>query len=573
MVYHNWNKYSIGEIYIELGVHAGHSRENSILESSWMLYAFRQRICLINLDKTIHFFKLGLALAVFVGSIDQSFWFVNKNFTFRRHVKSLAYKCGEFSSTQIWIHGMVSNFNHVSFGYFRRLDLSGFPKTNKFLNFSLNYSNWIFTRFVRPKGVFVSSVYSNQSAVRDCLSGRVPCIGILDTNARSGNCLLPIPANDDSMECMIFYNSLFSEMILYKKFSYLILWYYYVKNFSRKVSFSNWFQKKSVLKLNSLNVLFTQKFQNSSTFFNFALIFLHGMNSAFGHVVQKLIIISKCLLSTKDFFDFSLNVHNQFYAMYTPSLKLKDFEIVFDIYSLVRKILSSFDSGFFPNLKLHLEHARKTNFSNSFSIKNFKFLFIEYLYSYRFFFYKKFIKLLYLKNTIINFFIKFKKIYKFNKLIKSSLLFYFSRFLLKFISWFLFIYLYLKKEFLVKFFSFKYIYFVVFFYKLKKLFKFYRKIFYKKTYRWKSRVRKVQKRKRYFFPFYSFYIYNRFIQNRSIIKILRKKRFFFKFRSKSLLSSFFYFKDFFSRFIIKSFNNNIKQVFFYNKYNWKFLNI
>jgi hypothetical protein len=38
-----------------------------------MLYAFRQRICLINLDKTIHFFKLGLALAVYVGSIDQPF--------------------------------------------------------------------------------------------------------------------------------------------------------------------------------------------------------------------------------------------------------------------------------------------------------------------------------------------------------------------------------------------------------------------------------------------------------------------------------------------------------------------
>ena len=572
MVYHNWYKYTIGEIYSQLGVHAGHSKENSILEASWMLYAFRQRICLINLDKTIHFFKLGLALAVYVGSIDQPFWFVNKNFTFRRHVKSLAYKCGEFSSTQIWIHGMASNFNHVSFGYFRRLDSSGFPKTNKFINFSLNYSNWIFTRFVRPKGVFVSSVYSNQSAVRDCLSGRVPCVGILDTNARSGNCLLPIPANDDSMECMVFYNSLFSEMILYKKFSYLILWYYYVKNFSRKISFGNWFQKKSALKLNSLNSLFTQKFRNSSTFFNFALTFLNGMNSAFGHVVQKLTIISKKLLSTKDFFDFSLNVYNQFLAMYSPMITAKRPDVIHDIYTLVRNILSEFDSSFFPNVPSHLKHSSLTNFSRIVSIKRSKRFFIKYIFDYRFRFYKKLTKFLRLRFLLIKFSKMINKI-KFNK---KKLLSKFNKFFSNICFFLSYFFSFIKTKYLIEFFLFRYMFYFFFinhFRNIKSLSNFYRKRFYKKFSGLKSYVRKVQKRKKYIVPFYSFYVYNRFVQNRSVINILRKKRFFFKFRSKSLLSSFLSFKDFFSRSVIKSYNANVKQVFFYNKYNWKFLNI
>jgi ribosomal protein S2 len=54
-------------------VHAGHSKSNSILESSWIIYSFRQKIALINLDKTVHAFKLALSLTASVVSMDQPF--------------------------------------------------------------------------------------------------------------------------------------------------------------------------------------------------------------------------------------------------------------------------------------------------------------------------------------------------------------------------------------------------------------------------------------------------------------------------------------------------------------------
>lgn len=314
-----------------------------------------------------------------------------------------------------------------------------------------------------------------------------------------------------------------------------------------------------------MNSLFTQKFRNSSTFFNFALTFLNGMNSAFGHVVQKLTIISKKLLSTKDFFDFSLNVYNQFLAMYSPMLNSERPEINHDIYNLVRNILSEFDSSFFPNVPLHLKHSSKTNFSKIYSIKRSKRFFIEYILDYRFMFYKKLKNFLHLKFILF----KFYKTLNHNVFSnQKDLLYNFSLFLLDSLLFYFFSYL--KDKYLIEMFLFKYMFyffFVTHFRNIKSLSNFYRKSFYKKFNGLKSYVKKVNKRKKYIFPFYSFYVYNRFFQNRSVINILRKKRFFFKFRSKSLLSSFLSFKDFFSQDIIRSYNQNAKQVFFYNKYN------
>jgi hypothetical protein len=316
------------------------------------------------------------------------------------------------------------------------------------------------------------------------------------------------------------------------------------------------------LKLNSLNSLFTQKFRNSSTFFNFALTFLNGMNSAFGHVVQKLTIISKKLLSTKDFFDFSLNVHNQFLAMYSPMIIAERPDNIHDIYSLVLKLKSEFDNSFFPNVPLHLKHSSLTFFSNIFSLKRSKRLFIDFIFNYRFIFFKKFRKFLYLKTLLIFFIKKYKNIFNTkagNKLILLKLLI-----ILKLI------YYYIKNKYLINFFFFKrlfYYFFVIHFKTIKLYSSFYRKRLYKKFSGLKSYVRKVHKRKKYIFPFYSFYVYNRFVQNRSVITIFRKKRFFFKYRSKSLLSSLLSFKNFFSRSIIQAYDSNVNQVFFYNKFN------
>jgi ribosomal protein S2 len=68
-----------------------------------------------------------------------------------------------------------------------------------------------------PGGMLVSSVFFSNFATTDALKGVVGCIGILDSNADSTNCVLALPSNDDSIDWIVFINDVFSEYILFKK--------------------------------------------------------------------------------------------------------------------------------------------------------------------------------------------------------------------------------------------------------------------------------------------------------------------------------------------------------------------
>jgi len=50
----------------------------------------------------------------------------------------------------------------------------------------------------------------------------VPCLGIVDSNTYSHVVNIAIPGNDDSLDCLVFYNEFISKYIMSKKFAYVI---------------------------------------------------------------------------------------------------------------------------------------------------------------------------------------------------------------------------------------------------------------------------------------------------------------------------------------------------------------
>jgi hypothetical protein len=56
------------------------------------------------------------------------------------------------------------------------------------------------------------------------LSASIPTIGIVDSNTLSWSVTVPIPGNDDSLECINFYCFLFSKIILATKSAFLVSW-------------------------------------------------------------------------------------------------------------------------------------------------------------------------------------------------------------------------------------------------------------------------------------------------------------------------------------------------------------
>jgi hypothetical protein len=48
--------------------------------------------------------------------------------------------------------------------------------------------------------MLISSVFFSAFAAKDSLKGFIGCIGLLDTNANSNDCVLAVPSNDDSVD-------------------------------------------------------------------------------------------------------------------------------------------------------------------------------------------------------------------------------------------------------------------------------------------------------------------------------------------------------------------------------------
>lgn len=231
-------------IIILYGVHVGHSFFNSIFYTAWLIFSYTKNILLINLFKTIRNMKSGITSLISAIGSYQPIWFINLDQASSIIVRFLAMSCGEFSATSFWINGFISNYNSVFNTYMklRKISWFAYPTRNKNINDS--YKLWFLTRCTWPRTIFISNVYYSYQPAKESLCLAVPCLGIVDTNTYTHIVSIPIPGNDDSLECLIFYNSFISKFILLKKYSLIITWYFDTRNIKRIFSFKNWLKKK-----------------------------------------------------------------------------------------------------------------------------------------------------------------------------------------------------------------------------------------------------------------------------------------------------------------------------------------
>lgn len=202
-----------------------------------MIYGYRSGICVINVSKFMHMFRIGLFLISGVLARNKPIWFVTKEVALGRYLRFFANKCGEFSSTFFWVRGMLSNYkllSTVAAAYFTMPELI---KNRKSFLFGTNFDFWLFTRYTWPGLVFVSSVFSNYFVINEALVSQIPTMGICDTNAAPQGCTIAVPGNDDSVACIVFYSDLLAEFILYKKFLSLFIWFVNTRRSRRLLSF------------------------------------------------------------------------------------------------------------------------------------------------------------------------------------------------------------------------------------------------------------------------------------------------------------------------------------------------
>jgi small subunit ribosomal protein S2 len=224
---------------------------------------------LIDIDKTLSLFRISFSILRHVILVRGPVWFINLDVSVEKFIRAFASRSGEFFCSSGWIRGMLSNYMTVGVQYCLHL---GTQFRNLEKKSSNVYYNFFLTRLTWPRAVFISGAKQSLQAVKECRTMNIPCIAICDTNFQSHYVNFAIPGNDDSIDAIIFYNSIVSQFIVYLKFCSAFLWFLNIKRFSRFLNFEKWILKNFLhLKLNRYSVF---NALNSLDVFNNSFFFL-----------------------------------------------------------------------------------------------------------------------------------------------------------------------------------------------------------------------------------------------------------------------------------------------------------
>ena len=225
-------------------VHIGHSLLNTGLLASWLLLGFRQNIWFINILKTIFFIKVGFKIIHFTISNYQPFWLINLDITTELLIQSIAVKVGEFFVVSHWRRGLLSNYKQVikTYSHLRSVYISMLNEKSK--KFYEKSKFFLLSRFSWPRAIFVFSCSRNEFPIKEAFSLEIPCLAIIDTDAKSQGVTIPIPGNDDSTEALVYYGEIISSNILINKFNTVLFWFSSTRSALRNLTFMDWFKLK-----------------------------------------------------------------------------------------------------------------------------------------------------------------------------------------------------------------------------------------------------------------------------------------------------------------------------------------
>ncbi len=216
---------------LEAGVHFGHQTRFWDPKMKPYIYGSRNRIHIINLDKSLPLFKEAMHFIKRVASRNGAVLFVGTKPSASLIIKEQAERCGMPYVDYRWLGGMLTNFKTVKQSIKRLLDLEAmrddgtFEKLvkkealmrNRELQKLQRSLGGIKAMNSLPDALFIIDVGKEKIAVEEANNLRIPVAGVVDTNNSPDNIDYIIPGNDDAIKSIEFYTSIVADTILQAK--------------------------------------------------------------------------------------------------------------------------------------------------------------------------------------------------------------------------------------------------------------------------------------------------------------------------------------------------------------------
>jgi len=201
---------------LEAGLHFGHQTRRWNPKMKPYIFAPRNGIYIINLDKTIRLFRKAYDYVVDEASKGGYILFVGTKRQAQSTIKEEATRCGMHFINHRWLGGTLTNFQTIKKGVDRLKSIEAmqedgsinrFPKKEILLmekervKLERNIGGIKNMRSL-PAAVFVIDPNKEQIAVKEANTLNIPVIALADTNCNPDGISFIIPGNDDAIRAI-----------------------------------------------------------------------------------------------------------------------------------------------------------------------------------------------------------------------------------------------------------------------------------------------------------------------------------------------------------------------------------
>jgi small subunit ribosomal protein S2 len=213
---------------LESGVHFGHQVKRWDPRMKKYIFAERNGIHIIDLQKTIAAIKDGYDEVRKVTASGKSILFVGTKKQAQQAVQKEAERCGMFYVNNRWLGGMLTNFSTIkkslqrlkkiekmeidgTFENLTKKEIAGLQKEKAKLEKNLG---GIKEMKELPGAVFIIDTHKEQLAVAEARRMGIPIIAVVDTNCNPEGIDFPIPGNDDAIRSISLFTSIIANAVI-----------------------------------------------------------------------------------------------------------------------------------------------------------------------------------------------------------------------------------------------------------------------------------------------------------------------------------------------------------------------
>jgi len=213
---------------LESGVHFGHQVKRWDPRMKKYIFAERNGIHIIDLQKTIAAIKDGYDEVRKVTAAGKSVLFVGTKKQAQQAVQKEAERCGMFYVNNRWLGGMLTNFSTIKKSLQRlkkieKMEIDGtFENLTKKEVASLQKEKSKLEKNLGgikemkelPGCIFIIDTHKEQLAVAEARRMGIPIIAVVDTNCNPEGIDFPIPGNDDAIRAISLFTSIIANAVI-----------------------------------------------------------------------------------------------------------------------------------------------------------------------------------------------------------------------------------------------------------------------------------------------------------------------------------------------------------------------